>query len=59
MSKSDLIRLRHMLEAAREAVKFVEGHTPSDLRQNPLWALGLVKCVGIYRRGSRSDKPVR
>ncbi len=47
MSKSDLIRLRHMLEAAREAVKFAEGHKPSDLRQNPLWALGLVKCVEI------------
>ncbi len=47
MSKSDLNRLRHMLEAAREAVKFAEGHTPSDLRQNPLWALGLVKCVEI------------
>ena len=47
MSKSDLIRLRHTLEAAREAVKFKEGHTPSDLNRNPVWALGLVKCVEI------------
>jgi uncharacterized protein with HEPN domain len=47
MSKSDLIRLRHMLEAASEAVKFAEGHTPSDLSRNLVWALGLVKCVEI------------
>ncbi|MHB8653877.1 MAG: HepT-like ribonuclease domain-containing protein [Terriglobia bacterium] len=47
MSKSDLIRLRHMLEAAREAVKFAEHHSLSDLSQNPLWALGLVKCLEI------------
>ncbi len=47
MSKSDLIRLRHMLEAAREAVKFAKGHSPSDLSQNPVWALGLVKCLEI------------
>jgi len=45
MSKSDLIRLRHMLEAATEAVKFAQDHSRSDLSQNPVWALGLVKCL--------------
>ena len=57
MSKSDLIRLRHMLEAAREAVKFAEGHTPSDLGQNPVWALGLVKCVEIIGEAAARISP--
>jgi hypothetical protein len=39
---SDLIRLRHMLDAAREAVTHGTGRTASDLAQNRMLALALI-----------------
>ncbi len=47
MQKDDRIRLRHMLDAALEATKSVEGRTRSDLDRNRVWTLGLMKCVEI------------
>jgi uncharacterized protein with HEPN domain len=47
MRTSDVIRLRHMLEAAREAVSFAAGKTPDDLQHDRLLTLALLKSVEI------------
>lgn len=44
MNTADLVRLRHMLDAGREAIRFVEGRTLEDLRQ---LLLSLVKEIEI------------
>jgi uncharacterized protein with HEPN domain len=43
----DQIRLRHMLDAARDAVTFAQGRTCEDLARDRQFALALVKCVEI------------
>ncbi len=47
MPKSDRTRLRHMLDAAKEALKSTSERTRSDLDTDLLWTLGLVKCIEI------------
>jgi len=47
MPVGDTTRLRHMLDAGREAVSFVEGKTRGDLNGNRQLALSLVKCIEI------------
>jgi uncharacterized protein with HEPN domain len=47
MREDDQIRLRHMLDAAREAVHFAGGKTRDDLDKDRLLALGLMKCIEI------------
>lgn len=46
-SKADAIRIRHMLDAAKEAVSFAEGHAREDLEHNRMLVLSLVKSVEI------------
>ena len=43
----DNARLRHMLEASREALSFVEGQTRSTLDSNRILSLALVKEIEI------------
>lgn len=47
MPKSERIRIRHMLDAAREAINSAAGKTRLQLDRDRVWALGLVKCVEI------------
>ncbi len=47
MPKIDQARIRHMLDAAREAANFARDRSRSDLDKNLVWTLGLVKCVEI------------
>ena len=47
MRVEDQIRLRHMLDAARDAVTFAQGRTCEDLARDRQFALALVKCVEI------------
>jgi uncharacterized protein with HEPN domain len=47
MRKDDLVRLRHMLEAAREAISFAQNRTRSDLDSNKMLTLSLVKSIEI------------
>ncbi len=47
MQKNDEVRLRHMLDAARETVSFVHGKTRQDLDGDRLLALGFMKCIEI------------
>jgi len=47
MNESDIIRLRHMLDAAREALSFVAGRNGEDLGQDRMLVLALVKEIEI------------
>ena len=47
MREDDIIRLRHMLDAAREVAKFVSGRTRSDLNTDRQLVLALVKDIEI------------
>jgi len=48
MSKhDDEVRLRHMLEHAREAVAFVVGKDRSDLEASRILSLALVRLIEI------------
>ena len=47
MNESDIIRLRHMLDAAREALSFVAGRNSEDLGRDRMLVLALVKEIEI------------
>jgi len=47
MRKDDVIRLRHMLDAAREAMEFTRGRSREDLDGDRKLVLALVKDVEI------------
>ena len=47
MRKDDAIRLRHMLDAAREAMGFAHGRTRTDLNDDRKLVLALVKDIEI------------
>jgi len=47
MQKDDDVRLRHMLDAACEAVHFAEGKTRAGLDKDRMLTLALMKCIEI------------
>jgi uncharacterized protein with HEPN domain len=47
MRKDDLVRLRHMLDAAREALEFTRDRQRGDLDGDRMRTLSLVKCIEI------------
>ena len=47
MRKGELVRLRHMLDAAKEALSFIKGKSRSDLDTNRMLVLSLVKDIEI------------
>ena len=47
MRKDDQVRLRHMLDAAREAIGFVQGRARTDLDSDRMLVLSLVKGIEI------------
>jgi uncharacterized protein with HEPN domain len=47
MNESDVIRLRHMLDAAREALSFIAGRSSEDLSRDRMLVLALVKEIEI------------
>lgn len=64
MQGHDAIRLRHMLDAAREAVSFMHGRTRDDLDLDRQLVLALVKSIEIVgeaasrvTESSRQDLP--
>jgi len=50
MRKDDTIRLRHMLDAAHEALGFAQGRSRPDLDRDRMLVLSLVKEIEIHRR---------
>ncbi len=47
MFRDDVTRMRHMLDAAKEAVGFMQGCDRSALERNRVLALGLLKSIEI------------
>ncbi|NVL90305.1 MAG: DUF86 domain-containing protein [Desulfobacterales bacterium] len=47
MRKDDLVRLRHMLDAAKEAIGFVQNRTRSALEGDRMLVLSIVKSIEI------------
>jgi uncharacterized protein with HEPN domain len=47
MRKDDVIRLRHMLDAAHEAIEFTQGRSVTDLTFDRKLVLAIVKAVEI------------
>ena len=47
MPKDDLVRMRHMLEAAQEAVTFAKGRSRADLGTDRMLSLAIVRCIEI------------
>jgi uncharacterized protein with HEPN domain len=47
MRSDDKIRLRHMLDAAREAMGFAEGRKRADLESDRMLVLSIVKDIEI------------
>jgi uncharacterized protein with HEPN domain len=57
MRKADVIRVRHMLEAAQEAVTFSQGRTRDDLSNNRMLVLSLVKSIEIIGEAATKISP--
>lgn len=53
MQKDDRVRLLHMMDAAREAVRFARGRTCRDLDADRLLKWGLVKALEIVGEAVR------
>ena len=47
MSKDDLVRLRHMLDSAMEAVELIQGKSRADLDTSRVLSLALVRLLEI------------
>jgi uncharacterized protein with HEPN domain len=47
MPKDDLVRLRHMLDSAMEAVELIKGKSRTDLNTNRVLSLALVRLLEI------------
>ena len=57
MRGNDLVRLQHMLDAAREAREFVGSRTRSDLNGDRQLVLALVKCIEIIGEAAYQVTP--
>lgn len=57
MRREDEIRLRHMLDAAQEAVSFARGRTRDDLNTNRQLVLSLVMDIAILGEAATRRKP--
>lgn len=57
MSEADQIRLRHMLDAAAEAVSFAVGRSRRDLDQDRMLVLSLVKSIEILGEAANKISP--
>lgn len=47
MREADATRVQHMVDAARDALSFISGHSRSDLDANRMLTLAVVKCIEI------------
>jgi len=57
LQREDEIRVRHMLDAAREALTFAAGKTRRDLDQDRMFVLALVKCIEIIGEAATKVGP--
>lgn len=57
LPEADVVRLRHMLDAALEAVEFASGHCRSDLEANRMLARALVRDIEIVGEAASQVSP--
>ncbi len=57
MPPEDEIRLRHLVESANTATRFVHGHTRSDLDNDEMLRLALTKLVEIVGEAAKQVSP--
>jgi uncharacterized protein with HEPN domain len=57
MRRDDRLRLQHMLDAGREAVRFTRGKTRADLDRDRVLALALVKLLEIVGEAASRVTP--
>jgi len=57
MSKSDLVRVRHMLDATREALFFVSGKTREDLHGDRMLVLSCTRLLEIIGEAASQVSP--
>jgi uncharacterized protein with HEPN domain len=54
MSKTDEVRLRHMLDAANQAIVFTQGCSRADLDTNVMLALAVVRLIEILGEAAKN-----
>jgi len=47
MRVDDEVRLRHMIDAAQAAIRFIEGRSRSDLESDQLLLFGIVRAIEV------------
>ena len=57
LSRSDAVRLRHMLDAATEALEFAGERTKEDVNSDRMFALALVKLIEIIGEAAARVSP--
>ena len=57
LSRSDSVRLRHMLDAANEALEFARGRAREDLESDRMFVLALVKLIEIIGEAAARVSP--
>jgi uncharacterized protein with HEPN domain len=53
MPSSDAVRLRHILDTARQALAFIKERSRADLETDPMLSLALVRLLEIIGEASR------
>ncbi len=57
MPPNDAVRLRHMLDAARQAIDFGLGRSREDLAQDRIRTLAIVKCIEMIGEAASRVTP--
>jgi uncharacterized protein with HEPN domain len=57
MSPDDDVRLRHMVDAAEAALRFVKGRTRADLDRDELLVFGLVRAIEVVGEAAARVSP--
>ncbi len=54
MSNEDTVRLRHMLDAAKRAIDFMQGRAKSDLESDEQLSLAVVRLLEILGEAAKN-----
>lgn len=57
MQSHDRVRLQHMLEAAEEAIAFIEGQTRASLEKDRMLEFALVRAIEIIGEAAAQVTP--
>jgi uncharacterized protein with HEPN domain len=57
LTRDDCIRLRHLIDAAREAMAFVAGRSRADLDSDAMLSRALVNCLAVVGEAAANLSP--